>query len=301
MMMSPSLPSPMHRFDRLSREWNVDLWVKRDDLIPQFLGGNKVRKNFQILKAACESEGVPDVLITNGGAQSNHARVVALMGAQLGCQVHLVLHGDRPSEASGAGNAFFYHCADSATHYVEPRDIAPTIQRIEAQAKREGLTVCVIPGGGHSKVGAGAYSDAVSELPFAPDYIVHASGTGGTQAGLLQGVEQKGWASRVVGVSIARTKERGIEEIANLLPTTFRKEDILFRDAYRFGGYEKSDHVLVAFVKEIVKKEGVPLDLTYTGKAMYGLRELVASGDIEAGSRIVFWHTGGLLNMMSGN
>lgn len=106
MISAPTYPSPLYRLDALSRRWNIDLWVKRDDLIPQWMGGNKVRKNFGVLNAACKNGMAPDVLITNGGAESNHARVVALMGAQLGCQVHLVLHGQKP-DANTIGNSFF--------------------------------------------------------------------------------------------------------------------------------------------------------------------------------------------------
>src|SRR5690606_12794348 len=190
-----------------SVRWNIDLWIKRDDLIPQWMGGNKVRKNFAILRAACEGRVIPDVLITNGGAESNHARVVALMGAQLGCEVHLVLHGREP-EANTVGNSFFYRSAGAVTHYVDSQEIGPTIERLKQRYIEERKSVCVIPGGGHAAEGVEAYADAVAELPVAPDYIVHASGTGGTQAGLLAGIERQGWNTAVVGVSVARMKQR---------------------------------------------------------------------------------------------
>ena len=297
MISRPTLPSPLHRLDRLSSAWGIDLWAKRDDLIPQCMGGNKVRKTFGILDAAIESAGVPDLLITNGGVESNHARVVALMGSQLGCKVHLVLHGDRPAESSTSGNSFFYRSAGAVTHYVNSKDIGPTIDAILNRAREEKLFALVVPGGGHSVEGASAYVKAIDELPFEPDYIVHASGTGGTQAGLLQGVARRRWSTKVIGVSVARAVERGINEIAKLLPPNFPREKIDFRDCYRFGGYEKFDSRLMQFVKNVIKDEGLPLDLTYTGKAMFGLYELLVSEQIEPRSKIVFWHTGGLLNL----
>lgn len=299
MIYSPMLPSPIHRLDHLSVAWDVDLWAKRDDLIPQYMGGNKVRKNFCILQAAIETGGVPDVIITNGGVESNHGRVVALMGAQLGCTVHLVLHGRGPSDDNAKGNSFFYKNAGAITHYVDSGSIGSTIDAIANKAREEKASVLVIPGGGHSVNGVNAYANAVDELPFEPDYIVLASGTGGTQAGLLKGLSQHPWDTRVIGVSIARMANRGVDEISRLLPDDYPREKIDFRDDFRFGGYERFGDELFKFVKYIVMKEGVPLDCTYTAKAMFGLRELVADRVVEKGSKVVFWHTGGLLNLMS--
>lgn len=300
MISQPTLPSPFYRLDTLSERWGIDLWIKRDDLIPQWMGGNKVRKSFAILDAACKGGVVPDILITNGGAESNHARVVALMGAQLSCEVHLVLHGLEP-EISTVGNSFFYRSAGAVAHYVDSQEIGPTIEQLKQGFVRKGKSVCVIPGGGHAAEGVEAYAEAVAELPVAPDYIVHASGTGGTQAGLLTGIERKGWTTAVVGVSVARMKQRGIEEIMKLLPADFPEDRVDFRDEFRFGGYEQHNSELMNFVRSVIRTEGFPLDLTYTGKAMYGLAQLVESGEIAAGSRVVFWHSGGLLNLTSMN
>lgn len=300
MLNFPTYPSPFLPLSYLSTEWGIDLWIKRDDLIPQWMGGNKVRKNFAILNAARKSGVAPDVVITNGGAESNHARVVALMGAQLGCEVHLVLHGREP-KTSTVGNSFFYRSAGAVTHFVDSQDIGPTIKNLQQRFVEEGKSVCVIPGGGHAPEGVEAYADAVTELPAAPDYIVHASGTGGTQAGLLTGVQRQGWNTSVIGISVARVRERGIEEIMKLLPADLPKDRVDFRDEFRFGGYEQHGPELMDFVQSVIRIEGVPLDLTYTGKAMYGLDQLVQSGEIPVGSRVVFWHTGGLLNLTSMN
>lgn len=292
-MISPlTLPSPVHRLDRLSEQWQVDLWAKRDDLIPQFLGGNKVRKTLGILEALGE---LPDVLITNGGSESNHARVVALMGGQLGCEVHLVLHGEPGSQR---GNGFFCAEAGASLHYVRPEDIAEKIADLNKNQLAQGKKVAIIPGGGHAPEGAIAYAEAVKELPFDPDYIVHASGTGGTQAGLVLGVEEHGLKATVIGVSVARAAGRGRQEIERLLPDDLHPA-VHFDDRFRFGGYEKSKPELLGFVSDVLRNEGLPIDPTYTGKAMYGLVKMIETGEIQKGSRIVFWHTGGLMNLLS--
>lgn len=297
MIMLPFDPTPYYRLEGLSKLWKIDLRIKRDDLIPHWMGGNKVRKNIAIINEACK-RGRPDVLITNGGAESNHARVVALMGARLGCEVHLVLHGEEPP-LNTIGNSFFYRSTGSKIHYVESSQISATIERLQGMSLEEGRSVLVIPGGGHAPEGVEAYSKAVTELPAAPDYIVHASGTGGTQAGLLTGVERLGWETKVLGISVARTESRGKEEILKLLSRDFPKSKVQFRDEYRFGGYERHNPELLSFVQSVIRDEGIPLDLTYTGKAMFGLKRLVESGEISAGSVVVFWHTGGLLNLTS--
>ncbi|QHD70726.1 pyridoxal-phosphate dependent enzyme (plasmid) [Sphingobium yanoikuyae] len=292
-----TLSAPLHRLDALSRAWGLDLWAKRDDLIPEFLGGNKVRKVHRILSHALASGARPNLLITNGGAESNHARVVALMGARLGLQTHLVLHGDAPAADDMGGNSYFQRAAGARISYVESDAIAPTIAAVVEEAERAGQRVLVIPGGGHDPQGVEAYADAVRELPFMPDIIVHASGTGGTQAGLIAGVTRLGTGTRVIGISVARARERGVEAIRELLPPNTPGEAVILDDAHRFGGYGRHSPELIAFIAEVARLEGIPLDPTYTGKAMFGLRELAATQAGLAGRRVVFWHTGGLLNL----
>lgn len=292
-----TLPSPLHRLDRLSDRWGLDLWIKRDDLIPQCLGGNKVRKVHRILDAVRLRGDLPDLVVTNGGANSNHARVVALMGAQLGCRVHLVLHGAPPDPAEGLCNAYFYRAASAQATYVDASAIAATLDAVATDARARGERVLVIPGGGHSPEAVDAYAEAVTELPFPPDVIVHASGTGGTQAGLIAGVARAATATRVIGISVARAAERGAAEVVRLLPPEVPVSTVEFNDAFRFGGYERHTPELLDFIDGVIRFEGVPLDPTYTGKAMFGLERLAAEGQIPVGARVVFWHTGGLLNL----
>ena len=293
MFSKPTLPSPFYKLNNLSKYWGIDLWIKRDDLIPQWMGGNKVRKNFAIIKAACKNNIPPDVLITNGSVESNHARVVAMIGSQLGCEVHLVLHGNKP-HISNLSNSFFYRNTGANIHYVNVKDIGSVIKSIETTSIVKDKSVYIIPGGGHSKEGAEAYSEAVGELPEAPDYIIHASGTGGTQAGLLRGVSNLKLDTKVIGVSVARKTNLGISEIIDLLPDGFPKEKIIFMDDFTFGGYELYTKELVDFIKLIFKLENIILDSTYTGKAMYALHKLVNRKYIPKDSKVVFWHTGGV-------
>ena len=291
-MKASELYSPLYKLESLSEYLDIDLWVKRDDLLPLYLGGNKVRKNLKIISSLNKKY---DVLITNGGSQSNHARVLALIGAKLGYQVELVLHG----EQSALGNAYFYQIANANTHYVASDEIAMKIEEVKTEYEQQGKSVFIVPGGGHSLEAVKAYAEAYSELPFIADKVILASGTGGTQAGLIKGVLQAGHHTKIFGISVARTKERGVDAILKLLPENTHRSVVDFFDDYRFGGYEQYNQKLVDLIKLVLLKESLPLDTTYTGKAMYGLFEMVKSGAIASKERVVFWHTGGLFNLIT--
>ncbi|MBK1781738.1 pyridoxal-phosphate dependent enzyme [Advenella sp. WQ 585] len=289
-------PSPFYRLNNLSKHLNIDLWVKRDDLIPFYLGGNKVRKNIQIIN---DLNSNFDVLITNGAAESNHARVVALLGAQLGCVVELVLHGIKPTSKQYCGNSYFLAASNTNLNYVPSNQISEKIDQLKKHHESNGKKVLVIPGGAHSLSGAEAYAAAFNELNFTPDKIIFASGTGGTQAGLILGAHRNKANTNIIGISVAREYQRGVEEIAKLLPENISTNEIIFNDNYRFGGYEKHAPELFDLMSFVIKQEALPLDPTYTGKAMYGLFDMVKKGLIKPNEKVIFWHTGGLLNLQS--
>ena len=295
-MITKIEPSPFYRLNNLSEYLNIDLWVKRDDLIPFYLGGNKVRKNLQIL---ADSNDSFDVLITNGGSESNHARVVALLGTQIGCKVELVLHGSKPTSRQYNGNSYFLHTSGASLNYVEISEISEKIEQIKSFYETKGQKVLVIPGGAHSFSGAQAYASAFEELSYIPDKIVCASGTGGTQAGLILGAHRNNTNTDIFGISIAREGQRGKEEVAKLLPKNIPTNKIVFNDDYIFGGYEKYSIELLNLISFVLMKEALPLDPTYTGKAMYALFDMVKRKIIKPNEKVVFWHTGGLLNLQS--
>lgn len=293
--------SPVHTLNLLKN--NCIFNIKRDDLLPFYLGGNKVRKNTFILNSLNKK---PDVIITNGGAESNHARVCALMASQLSIDCHLVLHGKRLGSTFFNGNSYFTDATDCKIEYVPADAIASTISRAEEFYNSQNKSVLVIPGGGHSLEGAKAYVSAVEELESEPDFIVFASGTGATHAGILAGVKKRNWQTKVIGISIARQAERGIEAIDELYKPLcasesvhYDKSDILFMDNYIFGGYGKYDIELLTFLKKSVASTGVPFDPIYTGKALFGMTDLIEKRIIPESSNVLFWHTGGLLNLQA--
>lgn len=286
--------SPVERFDALGARIGVELLVKRDDFLPFPLAGNKVRK----IQAELDSlETTPDVVITNGSVDSNHCRTLAVFAARRGFHAHLVLHGHR----AGAERSLEMLTALGASfEIVEPSEIRDSIACSQQQYEGSGKSTFVLAGGCHTPAGAIAYRDAAEMVidEFHPDLIVVASGTGATQGGIAAGAAAS--RTKVVGVSVAREAERGeaaVREAALWAGMPLRRP-ITFTADYREGGYGQWGPVTQAAVR-LGWSFGLPLDLTYTGKAFAGLLDMVSTGAVPGGSRVLFWHTGGLWNAVS--
>lgn len=293
-MIASDYDSPIERFESLGEELGVDLFVKRDDLLPFPLAGNKVRK----IHAELESlESLPDVIITNGSVDSNHCRTLALFAARLGFRSHLVLHG-----ASKASERALSILASLGATFdlVEPSGIRDEIEAAAKAFENMDQTTFVLAGGCHTPAGAIAYRDAAlgAIAAVSPDVILLASGTGATHGGIAAGAATD--STRVIGISVARDSERGASAVREAAVWAGMPEEhpVEFIDAYREGGYAKWGASTKAAV-DLGWRFGLPLDLTYTGKAFAGLAGLTRSGGISTGSRVLFWHTGGLWNALN--
>jgi len=305
--------SPLQRLLHISHHLSIDLRVMRDDLFPMTGGGNKARKIIKILQSA-ENQGC-NALVTTGGMQSNHARVTALAAAQRGWCCKLILHGDKKELTKPKGNLLLMLLAGAEIEIVQAYEIAPAMRSAMDTFRAEGLTPDEIPGGGHSVAGAMAFVEAVDELQqqcqqdgWQPDWVILASGTGTTQAGLCIGFERLGWQTRVLGISVARHNPRGTDiveqscqELRSHLAMTNRAKAIDFRDDWVGEGYEKAGTAVLSAIRTAAEMEGLILDPTYTGKAFAALLDLVRIGEIAEKSKVLFWHTGGLMNIMASN
>lgn len=286
----------------------IQLKILRDDFYPQSGGGNKSRKIQYIINSVIK-QGY-SCIVTNGGIQSNHARATALACAEHNLRCSLILHTDKKQEEIIAeGNYLIMKIANAKIQFCELQDLPNAMDKEMDYLKSEGCNPFYLWGGGHCLEGSLAYYDAAKSFledssDWIPDYVIHASGTGTTQAGLIVGFADQN--IKVIGISIAREKERGSEivsdsvnELVNYLNLSKSNFDIDFRDDWIFGGYEKFDQKIVTVISDVAKKTGILLDPTYTGKAFTALIDLVKSGEIKQGSRVLFWHTGGLLNLLS--
>lgn len=291
----------------LSDELSVNLFVKRDDLYPKFGGGNKARKLDYILNKA-KNEG-HDSIVTTGASQSNHCRATALYAAALGWKATIIIHDIEPNIYQG--NLKLMKLAGAELRFVGHNEVKEAMDKAMDDFKITGYNPYYIWGGGHSVEGALAYFEAVKELKsqlgnITPDYIVVASGTGTTQAGIEIGVRHFYPQCEIIGVSVAREEARGKREILKSMDElniyldrpVLVPEDITFDTTVSGSGYEKFSPELIDSVQKTIEK-GLLVDPTYTGKAFHTMKTYIHSGRISRGKNVVFWHTGGLMNLLS--
>jgi len=277
------------------------LLVKRDDALPFAMGGNKVRKMRLLVQRAIDDGA--DTLITMGGVQSNHARVTAAMAAATGLRSVLVLNGaatDRPT-----GNALLQRLFGAEIVLVGSREERePAMREVAARLQHEGRRPYVVPLGGSTPEGAVAYAHAFTELLAQidpPDCIVHASSSGGTQAGLAAGAALAGVATSITGVSaddpssaIQEIVERIVGEIGTLVGVTglaYERTDV--DDTFVGPGYGVPTDASTAAIELAARTEGLLLDPVYTAKAMAALLAYVRQGRFTSDETVLFWHTGG--------
>lgn len=290
---------------------NILLSVVRDDLFPVIGGGGKARKSVEY--EVMLREGGYNALVTCGGIQSNHNRAMALMAARNGWKCHLCIQGIEERFLQEKGNALLNRLSGAECELIRPEDTAVAMDRAMEKLKAEGFNPYYVHGGGHDLPGGTSFVKAVEELKrqceaedYKPDYIFHASGTGSTQAGIVVGLEKVGWGDvKVVGISVARQLERGkqvIAEFANMLGEHYgmRKDftdGIIFCTDYLYGGYEQYTPEMSAYLERAIKETGLMFDTTYSGKGFYGMMDYVKKNQLD-NKNIMFWHTGGLMNLM---
>jgi len=296
------LPTPIEALPPLSKMLGgPQLFIKRDDLTGLGFGGNKTRK-LEYLAADALAKGC-QTLISTGAVQSNHCRQVAAAAAKLGLGCILVLTGEKPEQPQG--NLYLDLLSGAEVIFVPKNQRDQALAEVTKQAEAQNRKPYLIPYGGSNAIGAMGYRQAMHELHeqgLNPDWIVFATSSGGTQAGMLLGARETGSCAKILGISVdkpARELSEIIAEIANAgaellqLETRFFTEEILVNDAYCSAGYG----VLTAAEKEAIllfaRQEAILLDPVYTGRAAAGLVDLIRHGFFKADEKVLFWHTGG--------
>lgn len=298
--------------DRLShRLGGPRLWVKRDDCTGLATGGNKTRK-LEYLIADALREGA-DTLITLGAIQSNHARQTAAAAAKLGLKCTLVLE-ERVSQPTDTyrnnGNVLLDRLLGATLRFV-PRDTSMTTAAEAAadEVRRAGGKPYVIPGGGSNAIGALGYVACALEvlqqgadLGIKIDHVVHATGSSGTQAGLVAGFDGVRSGVRVLGISVGRSRDNQMKNVAKLVDTTWDHlemkgapphDNIEVNDGYFGEAYGFPTAGMKEAVRLLAETESLLLDPVYSGKAMAGLIDLVRKGTFQKNENVVFIHTGG--------
>lgn len=287
------------------------LHIVRDDIFPFIGGGCKARKAVSYEKFL--KENGYNAIVTCGGIQSNHNRAMALMCARNGWKCHLCIQGTEERFLSEKGNALLDRLSGATCELIRPEDTSVAMDRAMESLKAEGHNPYYVVGGGHNLPGGTCFVDAVKELKkqcdeidYKPDYIFLASGTGSTQAGIVVGLDLVGWTDvKCVGISVARQYERGkqvIAEFANMLADYYGinkdyTDSIIFNTDYLCGGYENYSYEMKEFLINAMKQTGMAFDTTYSGKGFYGMMQEIEKKQLQ-NKNIIFWHTGGLMNLM---
>ena len=303
-------PTPVEEMPRLAAALGnaPRLLVKRDDTIGFAFGGNKVRKMRYVAAEALRQRA--DALITSGGVQSNHARVTAAAAAKLGLKCILIANGAPPERPTA--NALLDRLLGAEVRYVAAReDRAAAMDEAAADLRRAGHRPFVIPIGASTPLGAAAYVHALTELldqVEPPAAIVHATSSGGTQAGLAAGCALAGIPTRVIGVSAdesAASLERDVRGILSGLAPLLRLDrdlsDVALHVDDRFvgPGYGVPTAESHEAIDLAARSEAIFLDHTYTAKAMAGLIARVRTGAFTSTQTVLFWHTGGQVGLFS--
>ncbi|MFA5667897.1 MAG: D-cysteine desulfhydrase family protein [Balneolaceae bacterium] len=307
-------PTPLHRLNNLSNIYSdYNIFIKRDDQTGLASGGNKTRKLEYLIQQAID-QGC-DTIFTAGAQQSNHCRQTAAACAVAGLECHLLVRGEEPETYQG--NLLLSHLLGATIHFtgqvVKSFDFEFYTNKLDKNKKP-----FIIPVGGSNITGALGFVEAVKELKeqlveqnLNIDYIIFASSSGGTQAGLVLGLELYQIETKLMPIKIDKEdpSKIDIEEVIFDLVLEGKdllkiKKDYTLADILLNKSYNQFDYgVLTDKEKTAVHKlavsEGILLDPVYTGRAFYGMLDILKEKRIPANSNVLFWHTGGSAALFS--
>lgn len=310
-------PTPLEPMDNLSRHLGgPKLWIKRDDCTGLATGGNKTRK-LEFLMAEARAQGA-DTVITQGAVQSNHCRQTAAAAAKLGMKCEIILEhridSDDP-DYNENGNVLLDRLMDATIHHAPGgSDMNAEMEKLADKLRGGNAKPYVIPGGGSNPVGALGYVNCAvetvaqaNEMGVHFDWVVHATGSTGTQAGLVTGLAAVNSGARVLGISVRQPKDVQEGAVYRLVEATadyvdlkggVSKDRVEANGDYVGGGYGVPTDGMVEAVSMTARHEGILLDPVYSGKGMAGLIDLVRQGKtFKQEEKVLFIHTGGAVGL----
>lgn len=302
-------PTPLHKLNNLSKKYSdYTIYIKRDDQTGLASGGNKTRKLEYLIKEAIDTNC--NVIFTAGAQQSNHCRQTAAACALAGIECHIIVKGNEPKHFQG--NLLLSHLLGAKIHfttnYNKEIDFNSYISKLE-----KGKKAFIIPIGGSNITGTIGYVEAMKELKLQLeeqnvkiDYLFFASSSGGTQAGIMLGMQLYNLDFELIPIKIDKdTNEKSelAEVVLNLvnegkallnLETNYTLSDIPLNRSYNEAEYGVLTKKEISSINELALKEGILLDPVYTGRAFYGMLDCLKNKKLKQNSNILFWHTGGL-------
>ncbi|RLJ52135.1 D-cysteine desulfhydrase [Litoreibacter meonggei] len=306
------LPTPLEPMDRLSELLGGPrLWVKRDDCTGLSSGGNKTRK-LEFLMADAQAHGA-DTIITQGATQSNHARQTTAAAAKLGMACHILLEDRTNSNNENYimnGNVLLdrLHGA-SVSKRSGGTDMNAEMTALSEQLINDGHTPYIIPGGGSNAIGALGYVNCARELAeqatdigLKVDALVHATGSSGTQAGLVTGLAAIRSEIHLLGIGVRAPRDKQEQMVFDLAQRTadhmgtgltINRQDVRANCDYVGPGYGLPTSGMIEAVKLLAQTEGLLFDPVYSGKGLDGMIDQIRKGYFDGMENVVFLHTGG--------
>ena len=309
-------PTPLEFMPRLTEALGgPNLYIKRDDCTGLATGGNKTRKLEFLMADALKHQA--DTIITQGATQSNHARQTVAIAAKLGLKCEILLEdrtGSTESNYKHSGNVFLDHLFGAHVQEVPGgTDMNAAMATLASKLRDKGRKPYIIPGGGSNAIGALGY--VVCALEMVDQFntqgldvscVVHATGSAGTQAGLVVGLEGSRSRIPVLGIGVRAAREAQETNVFNLavktaellgVPGAVSRERVQANCDYVGAGYGVPTPGMVEALTMVARLEGILLDPVYSGKGMAGLIDLCRRGHFKRGENIVFVHTGGAVGL----
>ncbi len=303
------LPTPLVEAPNLSKALGGPrILIKRDDMTGFGFGGNKIR-NLEFYLADAVAKGC-DVIVTGGGPQSNHIRATAAAARVAGMSAVAVMHGSPPAESQG--NLLLDRILNVDLYFTDDPDrslVDLKIKEVSEELERSGSRPYVIPRGGATALGACGYVLCLNEmneqsaaLGLQPNWIVLATASCGTQAGLLAGVKIYGSPIQLLGITVSRPVPECRDRIADIARETstllgchidLLPQDIMINGSSIGPGYGIPTPECIDAIRLLARTEGLFFDPTYTGKALAGLISEIVDGRLGPEDTVLFLHTGG--------
>ena len=306
------LPTPLEPLENLSKLLGgPKIFIKRDDCTGLATGGNKTRK-LEFLMGEAQQKNA-DTIITQGATQSNHVRQTAAISSKLGLRCEIMLEhrtGSEDPDYLENGNVLLDKLFGANIHSVPAgTDMDAAMQDVADDIRKNGANPYIIPGGGSSPTGALGYVNCAMELvgqlndrSLKIDHLVTATGSAGTQSGLVVGLEGTRSGIPVLGICVNADKETQEEKVFALaerttefigIPGSVKRETVVANGDYVGPGYGLPTDGMIEAIELLAREEGILLDPVYSGKGMAGLIDLIRKGEFRKDENIVFLHTGG--------
>jgi len=306
-------PTPIEHLKNITKYLGgPNIFIKRDDCTGLATGGNKTRKLEFLIPDAIKNKA--ELVVTVGAVQSNHARQTAAACTLMGLKCLIIFEQrlkDAPEAYMKSGNVFLDKLFGADIRICpKNEDVTKYAEKIIEDIKSKGIKVYFIPGGGSNAIGALGYVECLNEIlkennKYNFTQIVHATGSSGTQAGLLAGRKYFNCNIPVTGICVRHKKDIQINKVyaeakkacEKLQCKILDKSDVIADDEYIGSGYGEPTEGMVEATKLLAKKEAILLDPVYTGKGFAGLIGLIRKKKFSKNDNVLFIHTGGAVSL----